>query len=68
MYCALEAYVTNNGTTVASPLDPEQWRAEQQPFQLNGCVRTSGVYTEGCTGGQRSSKVYIGITEGVVGS
>jgi hypothetical protein len=36
MYCALEAYITNNGTTIPSPVDLEQWR---NGYQLNGCVR-----------------------------
>ncbi|XP_040566309.2 putative receptor-type tyrosine-protein phosphatase mosPTP-1 isoform X2 [Lepeophtheirus salmonis] len=33
MYCALEAYVTNNGTTIPSPVDIDQWK---NGFQLNG--------------------------------
>ena len=39
MYCALEAYITNNGTTIPSPVDLEQWR---NGYQLNGCVRDVG--------------------------
>ncbi len=46
MYCALEAYVTNNGTTIPSPVDLDAWRANP-PYQLNGCVRVSRVYTDG---------------------
>ncbi|XP_059092018.1 tyrosine-protein phosphatase 99A-like [Tigriopus californicus] len=57
MYCALEAFVTNNGTTIPSPVDIEQWRSNP-PYQLNGCVRVSRVYTDGSTVGQRVSKVY----------
>ena len=45
MYCALEAYVTNNGTTIPSPVDLDQWRSNP-PYQLNGCVRVSRVYTD----------------------
>ena len=56
MYCALEALVTNNGTTVPSPVDIEQWRANP-PYTLNGCVRVSRVYTDGSTVGQRVSQV-----------
>ncbi len=55
MYCALEAFVTNNGTTIPSPVDIEQWRSNP-PYQLNGCVRVSRVYTDSV--GQRMSKVY----------
>lgn len=47
MYCALEAYITNNGTTVPSPVDLEQWRTG---YQLNGCVRVSRVYADGGRG------------------
>ena len=36
MYCALEAYITNNGTTIPSPVDIDQWR---NSYQINGCVR-----------------------------
>ncbi|QQP36817.1 Uncharacterized protein FKW44_022025 [Caligus rogercresseyi] len=46
MYCALEAYVTNNGTTIPSPVDIDQWK---NGFQLNGCVRVSRVYTDSVT-------------------
>ena len=56
MYCALEAYVTNNGTTIPSPVDIEQWKSNP-PYQLNGCVRVSRVYTDGSTVGQRVSQV-----------
>jgi hypothetical protein len=45
MYCALEAYVTNNGTTIPSPVDIDQWRSNP-PYQLNGCVRVSRVYAD----------------------
>ena len=44
LYCALEAYITNNGTTIPSPVDLEQWR---NGFQLNGCVRVSKVSSVG---------------------
>ena len=54
MYCALEAFVTNNGTTIPSPVDIEQWKSNP-PYQLNGCVRFSRVYTDSV--GQRVSKV-----------
>jgi hypothetical protein len=40
MYCALEAFITNNGTTIPSPVDLEQWR---NGYQLNGCVRYSQI-------------------------
>jgi len=43
MYCALEAYITNNGTTIPSPVDIDDWR---NGYQLNGCVRVSKVYTD----------------------
>lgn len=56
MYCALEAFVTNNGTTIPSPVDIDQWRAEP-PYQLNGCVRVSRVYTDGSDVNHRVSKV-----------
>ena len=56
MYCALEAFVTNNGTTIPSPVDIEQWKSNP-PYQLNGCVRFSRVYTDSV--GQRVSKVII---------
>jgi hypothetical protein len=56
MYCALEAFVTNNGTTIPSPVDIEQWKSNP-PYQLNGCVRVSRVYTDSNVG-QRMSKVY----------
>ena len=42
MYCALEAYITNNGTTIPSPVDLDGWR---NGYQLNGCVRVSKVNT-----------------------
>ena len=38
LYCALEAYVTNNGTTIPSPVDLESFKSG---YQLNGCVRVS---------------------------
>lgn len=57
MYCALEAFVTNNGTTVPSPVDIDQWRCNP-PYQLNGCVRVSRVYTDGSAVDARISKVY----------
>jgi len=44
LYCALEAYVTNNGTTIPSPVDIEAWRTSG--YQLNGCVRVSRIYTD----------------------
>ena len=56
LYCALEAYITNNGTTIPSPVDLEQWR---NGFQLNGCVRVSKVYTDSV--GERVSKVWDGV-------
>ena len=31
MYCALEAYITNNGTTIPSPVDIDQWRTGYEP-------------------------------------
>ena len=43
LYCALEAYITNNGTTIPSPVDLDQWRNE---FHMNGCIRVSKVYTD----------------------
>ncbi|CAB4063723.1 PTPRG [Lepeophtheirus salmonis] len=46
MYCALEAYITNNGTTIPSPVDIDQWK---NGFQLNGCIRVSRVYTDSVT-------------------
>ena len=46
LYCALEAYVTNNGTTIPSPVDIEAWRNSASGYQLNGCVRVSRVYTD----------------------
>lgn len=46
LYCALEAYVTNNGTTIPSPVDIEAWRNSSSGYQLNGCVRVSRVYTD----------------------
>ena len=58
MYCALEAFVTNNGTTIPSPVDIEQWKSNP-PYQLNGCVRFSRVYTDSV--GQRVSKVYFTV-------
>lgn len=45
MYSALEAFVSNNGTTVPSPVDLEQWRSNP-PYQLTGCVRVSRLYTD----------------------
>ena len=56
LYCALEAFITNNGTTIPSPVDIEQWR---NGFQLNGCVRVSKVYTDSV--GERVSKVWDGM-------
>ena len=53
MYCALEAFVTNNGTTIPSPVDIDKWNSNP-PFQLNGCVRVSRVYTDS----SRISKVF----------
>ena len=60
LYCALEAYITNNGTTIPSPVDLDQWR---NGFQLNGCVRVSKVYTDSV--GERVSKVFseAGLTD-----
>ena len=60
LYCALEAYITNNGTTIPSPVDLEQWR---NGFQLNGCVRVSKVYTDSV--GESVSKVWdsVGMAE-----
>ena len=58
MYCALEAFVTNNGTTIPSPVDIEQWKSNP-PYQLNGCVRFSRVYTDSV--GQRVSKVHFTV-------
>ena len=46
LYCALEAYVTNNGTTIPSPVDIDAWRNSASGYQLNGCVRVSRVYTD----------------------
>ena len=47
LYCALEAYVTNNGTTIPSPVDIDAWRnSNASGYQLNGCVRVSRVYTD----------------------
>lgn len=46
LYCALEAYVTNNGTTIPSPVDIDAWRTSASGYQLNGCVRVSKVYTD----------------------
>ena len=54
LYCALEAYVTNNGTTIPSPVDIEQFKSG---YQLNGCVRVSRVYTDAALG-ERVSKVF----------
>ena len=54
LYCALEAYVTNNGTTIPSPVDIEQFKSG---YQLNGCVRVSRVYTD-ATLDERVSKVF----------
>ena len=45
-FSALEAYVTNNGTTIPSPVDIEAWRNSASGYQLNGCVRVSRVYTD----------------------
>ena len=56
LYCALEAFITNNGTTIPSPVDLEQWK---NGFQLNGCVRVSKVYTDSV--GESVSKVWDGI-------
>ena len=56
MYCALEAYVTNNGTTIPSPVDLDAWRSNP-PYQLNGCVRVSRVYTDAETAQMRVSQV-----------
>ena len=42
MYCALEAYITNNGTTIPSPVDIDDWR---NGYQLNGCVRNEHTIT-----------------------
>ena len=49
LYCALEAYVTNNGTTIPSPVDIDAWGKasnDSHGYQLNGCVRVSRVYTD----------------------
>lgn len=49
LYCALEAYVTNNGTTIPSPVDIDAWgksSSDSHGYQLNGCVRVSRVYTD----------------------
>ena len=54
LYCALEAYVTNNGTTIPSPVDIDQFKSG---YQLNGCVRVSRVYTDAALG-ERVSKVF----------
>ena len=54
LYCALEAYVTNNGTTIPSPVDLEQFKSG---YQLNGCVRVSRVYTDAALD-ERVSKVF----------
>ena len=56
LYCALEAYITNNGTTIPSPVDLEQWK---NGFQLNGCVRVSKVYTDSV--GDTVTKVWDGM-------
>ena len=56
LYCVLEAYITNNGTTIPSPVDLVQWRSG---FQLNGCIRVSKVYTDSV--GERVSKVWEGV-------
>ena len=47
-------YVTNNGTTIPSPVDIEQFKSG---YQLNGCVRVSRVYTDAALG-ERVSKVF----------
>ena len=57
LYCALEAYVTNNGTTIPSPVDIEQFKSG---YQLNGCVRVSRVYTDAALG-ERVSKVVLTV-------
>lgn len=46
LYCGLEAYVTNNGTTIPSPVDIDAWRNSASGYQLNGCVRVSRIYTD----------------------
>ena len=43
LYCVLEAFITNNGTSIPSPVNLEQWKTG---FQLNGCIRRSRVYTQ----------------------
>ena len=41
-----QAYVTNNGTTIPSPVDIDAWRNSASGYQLNGCVRVSRVYAD----------------------
>ena len=42
LYCALEAYVTNNGTSIPSPVELEtSYASKASGYQLNGCVRVS---------------------------
>ena len=45
-------------STIPSPVDIEAWRANP-PYQLNGCVRVSRVYTDGNSVANRVSKVRI---------